>query len=97
MSERVVFTGRCDRRRHVLFTVVETDTSLDVVAPLTCHGLESETWAPSRRQLDPLNGRVTRYGCKCTRTALVGDDQIWKRLRRGESTWTVAATNISER
>ena len=97
MTERVWLTGRCERRRHILFTLIETDTTLDVVAPLVCYGREADTWAPGRRQLDPLNGHVGRYGCACRRSALIRDKEIWKRLRRGSTEWVIATTNISER
>lgn len=97
MTERVVFTGRCKRRRHVLFTLIETDDAFIIAAPLRAAGRESNTWLPTRRQFDPLNGHATRYGCRCTATTLIDDAAIWERLRRGESTWVIAATNISER
>jgi hypothetical protein len=103
MDDRVLLIGVCDRSkgsRHVLFTIIETETTLDVDAPRVCHGREYETWAPRRRQLDPFNGRHGRYGCACRRSVLLGDDQIWNRLRRltraGER-WVLATSNISER
>jgi|ERR1022692_1182319 hypothetical protein len=95
MAGTVLLTGRCKRRRHVMFQVVDTGSSLVIDAPLRAVGRESETWTPERRPLEL--GRASRYGCPCRTTAVPGDHQMMERIRRGDSEWVIAAINISLR
>lgn len=92
MTETVILTGRCERRRHrlyrvlapesgVLYRVVETSDGLVVVADRYCAGRDKSTWTPMRREL--TLGRGVRYGCGCGRTALVADEDLWRDIRRG--------------
>jgi hypothetical protein len=95
-QERVLLTGYCQRRKHVMFRVLATSGGLIIDAELYCAGRESETWR--RRRCAVGTGRHTsRYGCKCRRSALIGDDQIRDRIARGDTQWFVAAYNISRR
>lgn len=100
MSERVLLTGFCQRPgggQHVMFRVVETPGALMVEAPLYCAGREAETWTPIRRRLDPANGRMSRYGCQCRKSALVSDREMWNWIHSKRRHVSVAASNISRR
>src|SRR5690348_14607743 len=98
MTDRVLLTGRCERRLHRMFRVLETPDALVIEAEQYCAGREAETWTPLRRRLDPANGRASRYGCPwCRTSALISDRQIWDQIRSGHSRWAIAATNISLR
>ena len=95
MADTVLLTGRCERRRHIMFRVLNTGGGLVVEAPLYCAGRERETWTPMRRPLE--GGRASRYGCPCRATVLAADQQMADRIQCGIGEWVVAATNISFR
>lgn len=97
MIEPILLTGRCERRLHRMLRVLEAPDAVVIDADLFCVGREAETWTPMRRRLDPVNGRVSRYGCKCRTSALVSDREIWDLILSGYSRWLIAATNISLR
>jgi hypothetical protein len=94
MSETVLLIGMCERRHHVMFQVLETPDGPVIHAPRYCAGRESGTWTPKRRRLDLTRNRVSRYGCACRATALIGDREMWDRIQRGNSKWRIATTNI---
>ena len=94
MSETVLLTGFCKRRGHVMYQVLDTGAVLVVDAPQYCAGRTRDTWTPKRRRLDPLNGRVSRYGCGCGRTSLVADADLWADIQKGECTRLEAAYSI---
>lgn len=68
----VLFTLRCDRRRHVVVEVVEEDGVRWVKVPLFAAGRNRSTWRPERFVLD---GGGRRYGCKCGNRGWVIYDQ----------------------
>lgn len=92
MSETVVLTGRCNRRRHVLYRVLDADSGVlyrvtDAVDGLMvessryCTTPDRDGWTPLRREL--MIGKGTRYGCSCGRTALVTDADMWRDICNG--------------
>lgn len=95
MAETLILTGRCERRRHVIFRVFDTSAGLVIEAPFYCAGRERETWTPMRRPVEL--GRATRYGCSCRATVLAADQQMVDQIQRGTQEWVVAASNISLR
>jgi hypothetical protein len=95
MADTVLLTGRCERRRHIMFHVRESGGALVVEAPLYCAGRERETWTPMRRPLEA--GRASRYGCPCRATVLAADQQMTDRIGHGVREWVVTTTNISFR
>jgi hypothetical protein len=95
MADMLLLTGRCERRRHVMFRVFDSGDGLVLEAPLYCAGRERETWTPMRRRLEA--GRASRYGCPCRATVLASDQQMTDRIHRGIAEWVVAVTNISLR
>jgi hypothetical protein len=87
--------ARCERKRHVIFTVGRVDGQLHLFAPRIAVGRERETWTAGSR---PLNSsRITRYGCACGRTTLISDVLVLEKIRRGETRMVIAGTNISSR
>jgi hypothetical protein len=50
-AETVLLTGCCERRRHVMYQVLNTPTGLVVDAPLRAVGRKRATWTPQRREL----------------------------------------------
>ncbi len=100
MAERVVLTGYCQQAggsQHVMFKVLATHDGLMIDAPRYCAGREAETWTHIRRPLIPASGRVSRYGCQCRKSALVGDREMWDWIASGRRRVAVAASNISLR
>ena len=100
MADRLLLTGVCKRKQHVLFRVFATSDGMVIDAELYAAGRESETWTPRRRAL--TDGSASRYGCACRATALVFDDQMLDRIelariQRGTRRWPIEATNISFR
>jgi len=49
MSERMLLTGRCQRRTHEMFRVLDTAGGPVIEAPLYCAGRQWQTWTPVRR------------------------------------------------
>jgi hypothetical protein len=92
MADMVLLTGRCERRRHVMFRVLSADGGLVVDAPLYARGRPRETWTPRRRAL--ADGSASRYGCRCGRTSLVPDAVLLAGIRRGVTTMLEAAYRI---
>ena len=82
-AERVLLTGCCERRRHVMYQVLNTPTGLVVDAPLRAVGRKRATWTPQRREL--ADGSAVRYGCGCGRTSLVPDSVLLAGIRRGDT------------
>ncbi len=89
----IVLTGRCERRRHVMSTVNETDGGYVLEGVLMSIGREKEHWTPGSRLLDPA--RMQRFGCACGRTALLSDRQMLENIRRGETEWVISGSSIS--
>jgi hypothetical protein len=82
-AETVLLTGCCERRRHVMYQVLNTPTGLVVDAPLRAVGRKRATWTPQRREL--ADGSAVRYGCGCGRTSLVPDSVLLAGIRRGDT------------
>jgi hypothetical protein len=91
----VVLTGRCERKRHIVFTVEEVAGEYVVCAPRVAVGRERETWTPGSRPIDPA--RTQRYGCACGRSELLSDKLMLDDIRRGETEWVIAGSNVSAR
>jgi hypothetical protein len=91
----VVLTGRCERKRHLVLTVELVNGEYILSAARMAVGRERESWAAGSRPL--AASRTQRYGCACGRTALLSDKQMIDDIRRGETEWVIAGTNISSR
>jgi hypothetical protein len=81
-AEMVLLTGRCGRRGHAMYRVLNTRDGLVVDAPLRAIGRKQGTWTPQRREL--IDGSAARYGCRCGRTSLVPDAALLAGIRRGD-------------
>jgi hypothetical protein len=81
-AEMVLLTGRCGRRGHSMYRVLNTRGGLVVDAPLGAIGRKQRTWTPQRREL--IDGSAARYGCRCGRTSLVPDAALLAGIRRGD-------------
>ncbi|MGH8960660.1 MAG: hypothetical protein ACRDWT_05545 [Jatrophihabitantaceae bacterium] len=75
---------------------MDTPDGLVVEAPKRAIGRERTSWTPMRRVLE-LGGRMDRYGCECGRSELLGDREMREDIRRGETDWVIAGSNISNR
>lgn len=91
----VVLTVRCERKRHLILTVEEEHGHYVLSAPRLAVGPEREQWTPGYRPLVP--GRIQRYGCACGRSELLDDRMMLEDIRRGETEWFVAGSNVSRR
>lgn len=91
----IVLQARCQRKRHLIFEVEEVEGEYFISAQRVAIGPEREHWTPGRRRLD--QDRMQRYGCACGRSELLSDRMMLEDIRRGETEWVVAGSNISRR
>lgn len=88
----VLLTGRCERRRHIMYQVVDTAGGLVIDAPLRAVIRDRRGWTPQRRML--AEGSASRYGCGCGRTSLVPDGILLADIGRGVTHRLEAAYTI---
>jgi hypothetical protein len=94
-DRRVLLVGRCQRKRHLVFQVVDTADGLVVEAPRFAAGRPRTRWTPLRRKLE--DSRIERYGCSCGRSELIPHAELRADVGRGVTEWIIAGTSIARR
>lgn len=93
--ERTILTGRCERKGHRIFRVIDTGARLVIEAPRYAAGRERKDWTPA---MFPVTAdTIRRYGCACGRSELLSHREMLADIERGITTWIIAGSNISRK